>query len=98
MVDTLLHHYQRLWKAEATQEILICCKTSVRARSAGRNYGSLGNLASSPYLPGNSSLVPKKSSKVCELDQLSNYYLVHQFTIFFIEIFIYFFFLWIEII
>ena len=64
MVDTLLHHYQRLWRAEATQEILICTRTRTKHPIAARNFGSLSNLANSPYLPGNSSFVPKHSSKV----------------------------------
>lgn len=61
MVDTLLHHYQRLWRAEATQEILNTRPSHVKKPSSmmGRNYGSLNNLSKSPYLPGNGSLVPK---------------------------------------
>ena len=51
MVDTLLHHYQRLWKAEATPEILNTRKPLPQKPAGMRSAGSLSNLYRSPYLP-----------------------------------------------
>ena len=63
MVDTLLHHYQRLWKVEATAEISITRQRPKRPKSRVRPastaaFSSLNNLCHSPYLPKN--IVPKK--------------------------------------
>lgn len=64
MVDTLLlHHYQRLWKVEATPEIIQTRpRSSSKTRSIGRSPGllrkhfsSASNLCQSPYLPINNS-------------------------------------------
>eukprot|EP00093_Oithona_nana_P002765 02765.XXX_40699_40000_1 [CDS] Oithona nana genome sequencing. len=65
MVDTLLHHYQRLWKVEATAEISITRQRPKRPKSRVRPastaaFSSLNNLCHSPYLPKN--IVPKKDS------------------------------------
>ena len=67
MVDTLLlHHYQRLWKVEATPEIIQTrprssgSKTRSIGRSPGllrKHFSSASNLChDSPYLPNNSGL------------------------------------------
>ena len=56
MVDTLLHHYQRLWRAEATPEILSTRK--LPKKGLVRSFNSLNNIFHSPYLP---KPVPKYS-------------------------------------
>ena len=65
MVDTLLlHHYQRLWKVEATPEIIqtrprSSSKTRAIGRSPGllrKHFSSASNLCHSPYLPINNGL------------------------------------------
>ena len=72
MVDTLLHHYQRLWKATATIEILETRPRSIPKHKSGllRNCNSVTNLYNSPYLPiqygsnfSSSSHVPSSKRK-----------------------------------
>ena len=86
MVDTLLHHYQRLWKATATIEILETRPRSSSKHKSGllRNCNSVTNLYNSPYLPiqygsnfSSSSYVPSSKRKISVrvpfLSENSNY-------------------------